>query len=90
MKTQDIYDLVREVLHTIPQPWPNDIIDQVCLAVERNTVWLSRYNQLMAIHGRYILNQMIGRHTDKLTDFNHSGPVKPAESRLIKTYSWLS
>jgi len=90
LKTQDILDLVREVLNNIPEPWPNDIIDQVCLAIERNAVWNNLYNQLKAIYGIDVLNQMIGRHTFALSGFNQSGPVRPAKSKIIKTYSWLS
>ena len=63
MKTQDIYDMVREVLSIIPQPLPNDIIDKVCIAIEKNKGWLNRYEQLVAIHGKNVTNQMIGRHT---------------------------
>ena len=90
MKTQDIFDLVREVLDTIPKPWPGDVIDQVCLAIEKESKWLNRYVQLVSSHGKAITNQSIGRHTYKLSDFNKSGPVLTAKSELIKTFSWLS
>ena len=62
MKTQDIYDLVQEVLHSIPRPYPNDIIDLACRRIESNRQWMNRYTQLVAIHRKPIVNQMIGRH----------------------------
>ena len=90
MKTQDIFDLVQEVLRSIPEPYPNDIIDQVCMRIESNKPWMNRYTQLVAIHRRHIVNQMIGRHVYALSGFNRSGPVLRANSGLIKTYSVLT
>jgi hypothetical protein len=90
MKTQDIFDLVNEVINSIEEPYPNDIIDQVCIKIEENTYWMDQYDQLKSIYGKHILNQMIGRHVYTLSNFNRSGPVKRAKSKLIKSYSWLT
>lgn len=45
---QPVIDLVEEVLKTsFKAPHPEDITDQVCLAIEANPDWLARYESLV-------------------------------------------
>jgi len=90
MKTQDIHDLVREVINSIPEPFPHDIIDKVCSTIEHDTYWLNRYKQLVSSHGKEVTNQWIGRYVKRMSGFNRNGPLKKAKSGLIKVYTWLS
>jgi hypothetical protein len=46
-KTQGVYNLIEEVLLTIPQPYGVDIIEDVCLAIERQNIWHREYNDLV-------------------------------------------
>lgn len=89
MKTQDIQDLVAEVLNTMNPPWPKNITDQVCLAVENSPVWLNQYNQLVGIYGKRTVNTSIGRYTRDLTGLHSLHKKQKAESTLIKTFSEL-
>jgi hypothetical protein len=47
-KTQGVQDLVGEVLNTIPEPYSEDVILNVCVAIERQGRWLRRYRQLLS------------------------------------------
>lgn len=89
MKTQDIKELVDEVLATFRPPWPRNITDQVCLSIQNNSTWLSTYNQLIGIHGEHTLNSNIGRYVREGTGLHNLGTRRKAESSLIKTYSEL-
>jgi hypothetical protein len=90
MQTQDIHDLVSEVLNTMPELRSGDITDQVCLAIETEPMWMNRYEQLVASYGKHTVNQLIGKYTFYLSGFNKSGPSLKAKSEIIKTFSWLS
>ncbi|MBN1287695.1 MAG: hypothetical protein JXB47_20010 [Anaerolineae bacterium] len=89
METQDIKDLVEEVLGKFSPPYPPDITDQVCLAIEQNPAWLRRYEELNGIHKKDVVNNSIGWYTIRLTGMKNSGKVERAKSKLIKTYSRL-
>jgi negative regulator of sigma E activity len=41
--TEEIYYLVKDVLKTIPEPYGEDITDEVCFAIENNPEWFRRY-----------------------------------------------
>jgi len=89
MKTQDIKDLVDEVLSTISRPYPTDITDQVCLAIEEDPAWHNRYKELVARHGEHSVNSNIGWYTRDLTGLKNLQKTQNAKSDLIKTYSEL-
>ena len=89
MITGEVSELVEEVLMSIPQPWPEDITDQVCLAIERNPRWLARYRDLVETHGKQAVNSTIGRVTLQLTGLRNLGVHQEATSSLIKTYTRL-
>jgi hypothetical protein len=84
-----VSELVQEVLDTLRQPWPEDITDQVCLAIEKNDRWLNRYRLLAQQHGKHAINSQIGRSTLALTGFRNLGQQTRATSRLIKTFTRL-
>jgi len=85
--TDEIGAFVYEVLRSIPQPWPADITDQVCLNIERNRKWLSRYEKLVAGFDKLTVNSEIGRYTLESTGMESSGQIKTAKSTLIKSYT---
>ena len=89
METEDIKDLVEDVLVTMDMPYPVDITDQICMAIEKKTAWRSRYKDLLARHGRSTVNTSIGWYTSYLTGLHNLGNIQKAESSLIKTYSEL-
>jgi len=93
---QPVIDLVDEVLKTgFKAPYPVDITDQVCLAIEANPDWLARYDNLV-LHfssggkkGKDIVNNNIGYYTKELGGMINIGAGVKADSGLIKTYSRL-
>jgi hypothetical protein len=89
MTTQDISDLVDEVLKTFPKPFSADLIDQVCSAISGNADWLVRYENFVAIHGKNIVNNMLGRYVFKLSGAKQSGKIKQAKCNLLKKYKEL-
>jgi hypothetical protein len=93
---QPVIDLVAEVLHTnFKAPYPPDITDQVCLAIEANPIWLERYRYLTkefeseGQRGEATVNQAIGFHTKDLTGMVTVQSGVKAKSSLIQTYSRL-
>jgi hypothetical protein len=71
------------------EPWSEDVIDQVCLAIERDPDWLACYRELVGTHGKRAVNPTIGRVTLQLTGLRNLGLRRKAMSSLIKTYTLL-
>ena len=96
LDTAPVRDLVSEVLHAhFFHPYPGDIIDQVCLAIEGNDAWLRRYRSLVehfssrGKNGQLTVNSNIGWYTKELTGMiTLEFPMK-AQSTLIQSYSRL-
>ena len=88
-KTAEIRNLVVRVLHTIQQPWPIDVTDQVFLAIEGRPAWLAEYKALEREFDRTTLNSSIGSHVKDVTGMENSGRMGVASSNLIKSYSIL-
>jgi hypothetical protein len=88
-KTDDVRELVARVLRTIPQPWPSDVTDQVCLAIERHPDWLREYHGLVKELGQLSVNTSLGAHVKDLTNMENSGREVMSKSHLIKGYSLL-
>jgi len=93
---QPVVDLVVEVLRSeFKVPYPEDITDQVCLAIEQNPEWLGRYENLVLHYsqggkkGKDIVNSSIGFYTKDLTGMVNMGEGQTAKSKLIQSYSKL-
>ncbi len=84
-----VSELVQEVLGTISPPYPEDITDQVCLKIQGDPTWHTRYESLRKIHGKYAVNPTIGRTTLQLTGLRNLGLRAKAKSELITTYTRL-
>jgi len=85
-------DVLRAGFHA---PYPPDVIDQVCLAIENNPDWLRRYRALAAELGdsghsaEWKVNNAIGWWTKDLAGMVTVKPDVPSRSKLIKSYSRL-
>jgi hypothetical protein len=93
---QPVIDLLTEVLSAnFSAPYPEDITDQVCMAIEANPTWLDRYDVLVkefeskGQSGEATVNQAIGFHTKDLTGMVTLQSGVKAKSSLIQTYSRL-
>ena len=90
-----IKELVQEVLRTFKAPYPADVIDQVCLAIENKPEWLTRYHELVrhfssqGKYGKLTVNSSIGWFTKDLTGMVKLKEGNPAKSTLLESYSTL-
>jgi hypothetical protein len=96
LDTYPIQELVQTVLRNISKPYSEDIIDEVCQAIEQNPEWLSRYYALVehfsghGKNGRLTVNSSIGWYTKNLTGLaTLSYPHRP-KSKLIGSYTKLT
>lgn len=89
-KTQGVYDLAAEVLQTISPPYPEDIIEDVFLAIEANPNWMRRYRELEADLRQKVVNNWMGRYVKQITGMNTIREVDAKRSTLIKDYTKLT
>jgi hypothetical protein len=88
-KTQGVYDLVSEVLETIPEPYGQDVIEDVCLAIEKRSSWRKRYDLLGDELTSDVVNNWIGRYTKQITGLETIKQVKAKRSTIITAYTTL-
>jgi hypothetical protein len=88
LRTQGVKTLVEEVLRTIPTPHSEDIIDEVCLAIEASPHWLNRYRELCDELGVVVVNNWVGMWVARTVGREGDHQVK-ASSSLIESYSKL-
>jgi hypothetical protein len=89
-KTAGVEDLVQEVLRTFSPPYGEDIIEDVCLAIEHNPAWRRRYNVLGDELQHWVVNCWIGRYTKALTGLESINEVDTKRCTIIKSYTKLS
>lgn len=95
--TAPIRDLVAEVLAArFAAPFPPDITDQLCAAIEHDAAWRERYDALVehfsskGKDGRAIVNNSLGWYTKELTGLaTLERGVRASQSTLISSYSRL-
>lgn len=89
-KTEGVYQLVQDVLSSISEPYGEDIIEDVCLAIERDIDWRQRYQELGADLSLWVVNNWIGQYTKQLTGLKSIRQVEAKRSQIIKSYTKLS
>ena len=62
-KTEGVNHFVHDVLQTIPEPYREDIIEDVFISVEKNPVWFMQYKQLCDELGKNVVNVWIAKYT---------------------------
>jgi hypothetical protein len=88
-KTHGVYELVKEILQTISKPYGENIIEDVCLAIENRPPWHLRYNDLVNELSRDVVNNWIGRYTKDITGMKTVLVVAAKRSKIIKAYTKL-
>lgn len=88
-RTAGVEVLVRDVLVTIPQPYGEDIIEEVCIAIETSSAWKQRYDELGALLHPTVVNNWIGQYVKWQTGYETLREVTAHRSSLIKNYSKL-
>jgi len=89
-KTQRVHDLVEEVLGTMSQPYNEDIIEDVCLAIENNPRYFQIYQELSSDLRHWVVNNWIGRYAKQITGKQTIREVTAKRSKLITGYTKLS
>ncbi len=87
-RTAGVELLVQEVLNSIPRPYSEDIIDEVCLAIESNPKWRQRYIELSDELRDWVVNNWIGQYVVQIVGRQSSGQV-PSRNGLMSSYSKL-
>jgi uncharacterized protein (DUF433 family) len=87
-RTEGVKTLVEEVLATLREPYSEDIIDEVFLAIESNPTWRGVYDRLCAQIDATTVKQWVGMWTSRAIGRTGDHQV-PARSKLIETYSKL-
>ena len=88
-KTESVYELVNEVLGTIPEPYGEKIIEDVFLAIESRATWRTRYNQLVDELSKDVVNNWIGRYAKQVTGLKTVLQVTAIRSKIVGSYSKL-
>ncbi len=88
VSTDEMQDLVLEILRRIHKPYPQDVTDQVFLAIERDPNKHRRY-EMFAGEDIPTANAWIGRVVKEETGLKVKGICSEPKSKLIKTYSIL-
>lgn len=89
LKTQGVYELVRDVLKTFTEPYGEDVIEDVCLAIEENSEWRQRYEELSVELRAWVVNNWIGQYTKQITGMKTLREVVAKRSKLIKFHTKL-
>jgi len=88
-KTEDIYNLVDEVLQNFLEPYGEDIIEDVFLAIENNHDFHRQYVNLVKELGSKSVNPLIGKHTKAKIGYRVFRVADSKRSNLITRYTKL-
>lgn len=88
-KTEEVFEMVQEVLNTIPEPYSEDITDEVCFKIEMNPEWNRQYYNLCAELQRHVVNNYLGAYTKEITGRRSLKQVPAQKSSIIKSYTKL-
>ena len=86
--TDGVRDLVTDVLRSLPEPYSEDVTDDVCSAIEADPALMQRYNELAAELRGWVVNNWIGQYTAQLTS-RKSGQQVRSRGLLIQSYKKL-
>lgn len=89
-RTNGVKTLVKEVLAIFPKPYDEDIVLDVCMAIEHNPAWRRRYDQLCDELRDAIVNPLIGQLVKEETGLNILYEVSTkGKSHIVKKYAKL-
>lgn len=88
-RTKGVKTLVHDVLAIFPKPYNEDIVLDVCLAIEHNPAWRSRYDELCDTLRDSVVNTSINQYVKEETGLRILGEVRTKKSRIITSYTKL-
>ena len=90
-RTKGVKILVQDVLAIMPKPYGEDIILDVCMAIEHNPTWRRRYDELCDELRDAVVNPLIGQFVKEETGLVSLREVSTkGKSHIIKSYTKLS
>ena len=87
--TEEIEELVEQILRRFGKPYPEDITDRVFLAIEQDPNKHKRYDIFVGQDKKATVNTWIGKLVKEYTGLKVKGICSNPKSTLIKTYSIL-
>jgi len=89
-RTNGVKILVKEVLAIFSKPYGEDIILDVCMAIEHNPAWRSRYDQLCDELRDSVVNPLIPELVKEETGLTNLYDVSTkGKSHILKKYAKL-
>jgi hypothetical protein len=89
-RAQGVRILVRDVLAIFPQPYSEDVILDVCMAIEHNPEWRRRYDQLCDELRDAVVNPAISQYIKEETGLSSLREVSTkGKSHILRTYTKL-
>jgi hypothetical protein len=88
-KTERVQLLVQDVLNHIPEPYGEDVIRDVCFAIENNPGWIKTYNSLRSEMTYWVVNNWIGKYTKEITRMKTLRQVPLPGGHIIASYTKL-
>lgn len=89
-KTAGVRDLVSDALRSLPQPYGEDIVEDVCIAIESDPQLRRRYNELAANLRAWVVNNWIGMYVSDLAAMKAVRQVSAKRTQLITSYRKLA
>ena len=89
-KTEGVHQLVQDVLETFSEPYGEDVIEDVCVAIEDHPEWMQRYRELSDELRSWVVNNWIGQYTKQLTGLQTVREVSARRSKIITSYTKLT
>ena len=89
-RTNGVNILVKDVLTIFTKPYGEDIILDVCMAIEHNPAWRDRYDRLCDELRDVVVNPLIPQIIKEETGLNSLYDVSTkGESHILKKYTKL-
>ncbi len=88
-RTKGVKTLVHDVLAIFPKPYGEDIMLDVCMAIEHNPEWRRRYDELCDNLRDAVVNTAIGQYVKDETGLSSLGEVRTKKSHIIASYTKL-
>jgi hypothetical protein len=88
-KIDGVRILVQDVLITLSEPYGEDVIRDVCFAIEENAEWRRRYDMLKNELTRDVVNNWIGKYVKEATGLNSLLEVDTQQGHIITVYTKL-
>ena len=88
-RTEGIRLLVQDVLRTLPEPYGEDVIEDVFVKIQGDPEWHRRYDELVEELTLPVVNSWIAKHTKATVRFDTLRVVDTRRTELITCYRKL-